>query len=159
MYDRYVVKTGDTIEGIAKQFNISVEELKRINGIQPGMTLIMGRELLIPKTEPETTQQPPAGLNNNFFTYTVKAGDTLYAIGSQYNVRPEILALINGLDVYAYIYPGQSLIIPREDVKIHIVEPGETFTDVTKRFQTTPEKLLALNKEIYLLPEQMIIFK
>ena len=44
-------------------------------------------------------------MNNELYdTYNIQKGDTLYAISKKYNINPELLALINGLNMNDYIY-------------------------------------------------------
>ena len=47
-------------------------------------------------------------------SYTVKAGDTLYAISVAFNVTVDVLAAVNHLSDPSLIYTGQVLIIPSE---------------------------------------------
>ncbi len=45
---RYLVREGDTLEGIAKRFQLSVEEILDINGLEEGASVIPGQFLVIP---------------------------------------------------------------------------------------------------------------
>lgn len=47
--DAYVVVPGDTLGGIAVQFDISVQELMIFNGLSSGDILSVGQELRVPK--------------------------------------------------------------------------------------------------------------
>jgi len=149
MYQRYIAKAGDTISSVARAYNISVEELVRTNRLSQSYTLIPGMELLIPPTREQT----------NFFPYEVKTGDTLYSIAQRYNVRPEIIALTNGIDLNQYIYKGQILLIPKEGVKVYVTREGDTIKDVTRILNTTINKLLLDNEKIYLMEDQLIVYK
>jgi LysM repeat protein len=149
VYQRYVVREGDTIESIANQYNILAEEIVRANRLMPGMILRPGQELLIPPSK-ETTI---------FFPYEVKPGDNLYAIATRYNIKPEVIALVNGIDLNDYIYPGQILLIPKEGIKVYVTVEGDTINDVARIFNTTVNKLLLDNENIYLMEDQLLIFK
>ena len=46
--------------------------------------------------------------------YTVNKGDTLYSISKKFNVNPKLVSELNGLKVEEYIYPNQTLIIPKK---------------------------------------------
>ena len=67
--DTYIVKAGDTLYNIAKQYGLSVDELKRINGLTSNI-LSIGQVLLVGTDSP--------GTSTNTETYTVKAGDKVF---------------------------------------------------------------------------------
>lgn len=53
-------------------------------------------------------------MDTEYYTYyTVMAGDTLYQISKKFNVNPKLVSELNGLKVDEYIYPNQTLIIPK----------------------------------------------
>jgi len=45
----YIVQEGDTLEGIAAQFNITVQQLREANGFEPNHVIHPGDELIIPR--------------------------------------------------------------------------------------------------------------
>ena len=62
----YTVQAGDTLYGIAKRFNTTVDKIKELNNLTNN-TIRVGQKLLIPSpSSSETT------------TYTVQAGDTFF---------------------------------------------------------------------------------
>ena len=98
--------------------------------------------------------------NQNYFNYyTIEKGDSLYGIARRYNINPELLAGLNGLSMDDYIYPNQEILIPRAGVQIYVTKEFDTLKDVVKRFKTNTEKLTMENENIYLLPEQLLVFK
>jgi len=97
---------------------------------------------------------------NNYFTYyTIERGDNLYEISRRYNINPKLLAAINGIKDNEYIYPGQELLIPKSGYSYYITAEGDTLSGVTEAFKTTHDNLLKFNKTIYLLPEQILVYK
>lgn len=148
MYGIYIVKEGDTIESIADKYNISIEQLYEINGFEPMSVLEEGKRVIVPMIKPEL-----------FNYYAIKKGDTLYKLGEIFNISPEKLAEINGLNTNEYIYEGQILIIPKEDVEIAITKQGDTIEGLSKKLGTNSLGLLLQNPNIYVLPEQLITFK
>ncbi len=102
----YVVKAGDYLSAIARQFGVTLTALIQANNVQPPNYVIHpGQVLVIPGTG---TPPPPTG----YTQYTVKQGDYLVSIGKQFNVHWSTLATVNNI-VYPYIiYPGQVLQIP-----------------------------------------------
>lgn len=91
--------------------------------------------------------------------YEIKKGDTLYQISKNNNVNTKLLAELNGLDMDDYIYPGQSLLIPKKNVSYYITKDGDSLSTVSKLFNVKENELIKQNKTIYLLPEQMIYYK
>ena len=84
--DIYVVKKGDTLYSIAREFNTTVDELKGLNNLSSD-TIVVGSTLKVPK---QTISTPGSGTY-----YTVKAGDTLYSISKLYNISVDDLKRAN----------------------------------------------------------------
>ncbi|RDW20739.1 LysM peptidoglycan-binding domain-containing protein [Oceanobacillus chungangensis] len=112
----YTVKAGDTLSGIASKHKISLSNLMKWNGLNT--TLIYpGNVLKVSNTgnssAPSTPSKPkepakaPAD-NGGGSVYTVKSGDTLSRIGSQYGVSVANLKQWNNLKS-DLIYIGQKL--------------------------------------------------
>ncbi len=98
--------------------------------------------------------------NESYFTYyKIEKGDNLYEISRKYNINPKLLAAINGINDNEYIYPGQELMIPKSGYSYYITAEGDTLGGVTDAFKTSTENLLRFNKTIYLLPEQILVFR
>ena len=85
----YTVKKGDTLYGISKMFNTTVDELKKLNNLNTN-TLSIGQQLVIPR-------------NENEITYIVKVGDTLYSIARKYNVTIDELINLNNLSTTSFL--------------------------------------------------------
>lgn len=99
-------------------------------------------------------------MNDTYFTYyTIEKGDNLYEISRKYNINPKLLAAINGIDDNEYIYPGQELMIPKSGYSYYITGEGDTLKGVADAFRTSTDNLLKVNKTIYLLPEQILVYK
>lgn len=146
MYDIYTVGNNETINSIAMKLNISPMLLSSINNnivdIKSGVTL------LIPKK------------NNEYFDfYTINKGDTLFNIAKKYNVNMEILAMLNGLDVDDYIYDKQVIMVPKNGINLYITAEGDTLQNILKGINGDINKLIVENPSLYLLPEQLIIYK
>ena len=115
MYDKYLIKEGETLEDIASRFNTSVDMILNINDIYSREYLRAGEEIIVPKNQ------------ESYFTYyTVNQGDSLYQIARKYNINPSLLALLNGLNMEDYIYPNQRLIIPKSGYSFYITKDGDT---------------------------------
>lgn len=99
-------------------------------------------------------------MDTEYYTYyTVVSGDTLYQISKRFNVNPKLVSELNGLKVDEYIYPNQTLIIPKKGVQYYITKEDDTLNLVSKVFNTSSDNIVSQNKTIYLLPGQMIFYK
>lgn len=99
-------------------------------------------------------------LESPFYTlYVIKKGDSLYKISKEFDVNTKLLAELNGLNVDDYIYPDQTILIPKKQVSYYITKDGDTLYTVSNIFDTDETKIVNQNKTIYLLPGQMIYYK
>ena len=80
--DTYIVKKGDTLYNISKIFNVSQEELMKLNNLTTNL-LSVGQILKIP--------------TNSEITYIVLKGDTLYKIAKYYNTSVDEIKKKNNL--------------------------------------------------------------
>jgi len=148
MYKVYQVLPGEELKSIAEKLDMEYQVLCELNGFLEDHELRAGENLVIPNNQA-----------NLFQNYRVKAGDNLYEIGRRYQTSAKDIALINGLEEDEYIYPNQELLIPRAGVQIYVTKESDTLKDVANRFKTNTERLLMENENIYLLPEQLLVFK
>jgi len=81
----------------------------------------------------------------------------LYSIARRFNVEEDIIANLNGIDEGEYIYPNQTLLIPRENIEVYITKEGDTLNKVASNLGLSEIDLINQNNLIYLLPEQLII--
>ncbi len=112
------VEQGQTLFSIARQYNVTVAEIKAIN---PSITqLKTGSDLYIPsKANTETVTLAPVsetktkgGTDEGHQTvHTVEAGETLYRISKLYNVSVAQITEVNKLGAKG-ISVGQELTIP-----------------------------------------------
>lgn len=127
----HVVKKGDTLYRIAKQYSITVEDIKRANNLK-SERLQLGQKLLIPMKQAQRTNGHPSlslrshGLEtfvneplyakqqeiSDYLYHIVQPGETLYRISLNYGVSLEELKKINNLESNI-ITVGQKLKIPK----------------------------------------------
>lgn len=148
MYNKYLVKEGENIKTLASKFGVSPEELIRINNLYYGEGLRAGQEIIVSKNE-----------EKYFNTYVIESGDSLYKIAEKYNINPTLLAALNGLEMEDYIYPGQELLIPRNNYSYYITAEGDTIDTVSNVFKISKLDLLNQNETIYLLKDQVLVAK
>ncbi|MFS0863120.1 LysM peptidoglycan-binding domain-containing protein [Fredinandcohnia sp. 179-A 10B2 NHS] len=108
----HVVKAGDTLPDLAKQFETSVEEIKLSNGLQSDL-LVVGQKILIP------------------FSYEVKAGEEMKDIALRFHSSVEEIKKANGLQSEE-LYVGQNITVPPRKYKMdghHILMTKDEFKD------------------------------
>ena len=134
----YTVTSGDTLYSIARRFNTTVDNIKRLNNLTSDV-LSIGQTLVIPGSGvvPPTVDT----------MYTVKSGDTLWGIGNQFNVTVDSIKTANNL-TNNILSIGQVLTIPQsrnEDFEEYKVKSGESLWTVANKFNMTVDKLKDLN--------------
>ncbi len=100
----YRVHRGDTLDGIAEQFSVSVEDIKRWNGLHGNATPRGARLRIYAGGEPPAGHAKskaaaghvqgvaqPAGPSAEEIHHHVKPGETLYSIARQYGTTVEAL--------------------------------------------------------------------
>ena len=134
--DMYKVMKGDTLYGIAKKLDTTVDELKKINNLMDN-SLSIGQILKVPVKEIDS---------GNTDIYTVKKGDTLYGIANKYGITLQELKTINDLTGNA-LSIGQLLKVPSglSLVNSYTVGSGDTLYSIAKKFNTTVPKLKEAN--------------
>ena len=132
----YIVKAGDTLWTIARNNGLTVNELKSLNNLTSN-SLSIGQVL---KLKEDTTYSGE--------TYTVKAGDTLYAIARKFNTTVDKLKAINNLTTSA-LSIGQILKVTPDnnvsDEEYYIVKSGDSLYKIANMFNTTVNELKSLN--------------
>ena len=82
--ETYIVQSGDSLYSIARKFNTTVDELKRLNNLSSNL-LSIGQVLVLPIESIGQT------------TYTVQAGDSLYSIARKFNTTVDNIKALNNL--------------------------------------------------------------
>ncbi len=135
--NRYIVKSGDTLSGIAKRFNSTVDRLKSLNRLTTDR-IFVGQSLQIPS--PTTTA----------IHYTVRSGDSLSLIAKQNNMTVEQLKNLNHL-TSDIIYVGQTLKVSVNDAssptqgQTYTVKAGDSLSVIAKNFNISTTQLKSLN--------------
>ena len=104
------VKSGEVLGLIARKYGVTVQEIKRWNGLKSDLIRV-GQKLEIQGVLPSDTLPSNPSLSNRYAIHTVLAGETLWSISRQYvNVTVEMLHSMNpGAET---LQPGQTLRIP-----------------------------------------------
>lgn len=108
----YVVVTGDTLTGIAKKFNTTVDAIKATNNLTTDR-LTVNQVLKLPAAKTETVTPPPTEEGTKTFkTHTVVSGDNAWNLSIKYGIPMLELLKINNLSLNSPLSVGQKLTIP-----------------------------------------------
>ena len=98
-YTNYLVKKGDTLYSIARNFNTTVDQIIKDNNLS-SQVLSIGQNLKI-RTPKGTSIEECFGVDyeppTNYQTYTVKKGDSLYQIAKKFNTSVDNIKRKNNL--------------------------------------------------------------
>ena len=131
----YTVKSGDTLYSIARDNNTTVDEIKSLNNLTSN-NLSIGQLLKLPSAlTPEDT-------------YTVKSGDSLYAIANKFGTTVDKIKTANGLTSNT-LSIGQVLKIPtveEEETGItYTVKSGDSLYSIAREYNTTVDAIKSAN--------------
>lgn len=96
----YTVKSGDNLYSLARRFDTTVDELKRLNKLTSN-ALSIGQVLLVPR----------GGEPTMMTTYIVQRGDSLYSIAKKFGITVTDIKSANNL-TSNLLSIGQELMIP-----------------------------------------------
>lgn len=113
----YVVKKGDSLWSIAREYGLSVAELKALNNLSSN-TLHIGDTLLV-----SSVNSTDDNISDEY--YTVKSGDTLWGIARKYNMSVNDLKSLNNLSSNN-LSIGQKLIVSKASSNDYTVVAGDT---------------------------------
>lgn len=146
MFEKYRVKSNETIDDIARMFHTNKEYIEDLNNLYYSESLREGMDIIVPKNK-----------TKYFDTYTINKGDTLYGVSKKYNINPNLLASINGLNLDDYIYQNQVILLPVSGYSYYVTAEGDTLETVSQMFKKNKENILKENETIYLLPGQILV--
>ena len=155
----------ETLFGIAKQYNTTVEELERLNPEVKTDGLKIGQSIQISGSKAEVMQNIISDSKPVY--HEVQPKETMYGISKQYNVSVEELELLNP-EAKSGLTIGQKLIIskgktvdttssiPTKKIEVpnsgkyltYEVKPKETLFGLAKMFRLNQDELIALNPEL-----------
>lgn len=154
----HIVAPKETLFGLSKQYNVSVEAIQNANQAVLVNGLQIGQELIIPHTVNSSKTENAAPSKT---THHVVAKESLFSIAREYNVSVQDLEslnkdiLVNGLQI------GQTITIPNkrktvdgrvrvinQETVFHVVEPKETKFSIAKKYGISIDQLESQNPEI-----------
>ncbi len=171
----YVVKKGDGLYSIGKKFNLTVDELKLLNGLTSN-ELSVGQKLKVKKSEnPIETKKNQIEVKETTITekntsmpefHLVEKGEGLYGISKKYGISIDELKSINLLETED-LSIGQKLYLQKPNTKVvdnfpiiqkdttynaqiiyHTVVKGEGLYAISKKYTLTVDDLMVMNELI-----------
>jgi LysM repeat protein len=130
--ERYAVKPGDSLYGISKSFGVSIEALKRTNGLE-GDSLKPKQVLTIPSLREKKTDEIAGKSSSSpskktsakvvkrtsgkMDSYVVQKGDTLSSISRKVGLSIDEMKKMNSLHTSA-LKIGQVLLLPKAESRL-----------------------------------------
>ena len=149
----HVVKSGETLGGIAARYGVGLQALQAWNRLADPNTIIEGATIKIP----DSATNISGGGATVTTVYVVQPGETLSSIANRFGVGITALAEINGITDLNLIRDGASLTVPQGGVQsnssasapaaatTHRVQPGESLSSIAARYGTTVAAIVADN--------------
>jgi LysM repeat protein len=131
--EKYTVQQDDTLYGLSKKFDSSVDEIKAINSLKEDK-IKTGQKLIIPNN----TTTPKAD-------HIVKKGETVYSISKHYQINIDHLVKENDLK-NNHIFIGQKLKIAFSEKGTYEVMKSDTLHSIAKRHHISVEELKKHNR-------------
>ncbi|WP_423188818.1 LysM peptidoglycan-binding domain-containing protein [Alkalibacterium sp. f15] len=170
----YTVKAGDTLGQIARQFSMTVAQLKELNNLTSDLIRVNQNLAVTSRQVVETKPEPTKPVETVASVYTVKAGDTLGQIARQFSMTVSQLKELNNL-TSDLIRVNQNLAVtssqavetkpepakPVETVaSVYTVKMGDTLGQIARNFGTTVATLLSdnqLNRDVIYVGQKLFV--
>lgn len=150
---QHIVKPGETLYGLSRQYNVTVDALSNANPEPVAAGLREGMVLRIPASgslSVNATLPGPDSADAQYFYHKIQPRETLYGISKMYEVSIELLEKENpdlagkGLQIDQVLrVPKQGKPVPA--AALHTVQPGETVYSLSRKAGTTPETFFEWN--------------
>ncbi len=154
----YVVKDGETLNGIANRAGVSPAALAAANKLTPPYAVRVGQRLTLPRRNAAAAPAAkPAGGSpasapapttsalriDTETSHVVKPGETFNGIAIRTGIPRSVLAQANGLTAPYVVKVGQTLRIPRQ--RTHVVAEGETGFGIAFKYGVPYDDILTAN--------------
>jgi membrane-bound lytic murein transglycosylase D len=161
----YVVKEGDSLWEIARQFNLGTKELQQLNGLATNI-IHPGDRILLAALQPVKQQPIEVKPDTAEFYYHIRSGDSLWTIARKYNVSTGEIKRWNNLN-NNLIHPGNKLLLKTADAgepladTIYRVRSGDSLWTIARRHNISPEEIKRWNnlKDNTIYPGNRLLLK
>ncbi len=144
----YIIKAGDSLYKLAQTYGVTVQSIIDANlGIDLSV-LHIGTQICIP-------QQAPTVCPSGTFSYTIKAGDTLYKLAQTYNVTVQSIIDANPGVNLTILHIGQKICIPQSIPSTcpsgsisYIIKAGDTLYKLAQIYGVTVQSIVDINPGI-----------
>lgn len=169
-FSTHSVKKGETIEGIAKKYNVSQENILTYNkevaigqDLKPNTILVIPASTKPAATKTETTkgieEEEPIG----FTSHKVRKNETLYGIGKRFHITEDQIKKYNRdlysaalkkkmvlrIPKYKRIAPSeQTNTISEDDFETYTVAAKETRWSIAHKYNITLDSMVVLNPDL-----------
>jgi murein DD-endopeptidase MepM/ murein hydrolase activator NlpD len=109
---RIIVGTTDTIDILARRYNVSSAAILQANGYRGPRALSPGQQLIIPRGTVAAAVVAPPAASAASSVHVVNPGEGLLSIAHRNHVSLAELARLNGLDPHAKLKVGTKLTVP-----------------------------------------------
>jgi LysM repeat protein len=125
----YIVREGDTLDSISRQFNLTIQEIiDRNPDLDPDL-INVGQQIVIPSTSEQISIATPLpGDSQGIVEYQVVSGDTLFGIATRYNTSVDAIVQLNQLANPDDLMVGDILRIPVGNYTPEAPEPTSEAT-------------------------------
>ena len=149
--DIHVVKSGETLNSIARKYHLQLNYLAELNNLSRTANVRVGQRLKIEgdvdpapiKTE-TVVAKPQATSGRATESYKVKSGESLNSIASRAGMSVSELASLNNLSPRAGLQVGQTIQIPKL-ISQYTVKRGDTLIGLASRYGMDTSQLAELN--------------
>lgn len=156
----YTVKSGDSLNSIAREFNISLADLAQANNLKTNAGLITNQKLTIPANNTVTSKtnnsnnkanntddnkpQTTTKYKGATESYQVKSGDSLNGLSARYGISANELASMNNLKANASLFKGQTIKVPKLTTS-YKVKSGDSLILLAKKYGMSTKELADMN--------------
>lgn len=148
MFEIYKINDGDTIDSIATNHRTTSDEIFKINGFEYDRAIKVGEDIIVPR------------LTSNYYNYyTIRTGMPLSEFAKKNNIDCILLSNLNGLNCNDYLYPGQVILSPKENVSFYITKENDTLNDICNTMKANIGSIINQNNKLYLREGQLIVYK
>jgi LysM repeat protein len=114
----YTVKSGDSIERIARKNGITATALAKLNGLKADALIHPGQKLKVPGKTAMAGQEPAPAPAREFRIHTVASGETFYKISVKYGVSVDELVAANPNVNHKALRVGQKIKVDRASAAV-----------------------------------------